>query len=383
MKSCVIVLTIIFASGTFACAQSGRVLTVDRRGGAQYTSLRAAGKAAQPGDTIKIAPGSGPYREILMITASGLPDQPITVDGSGETVTGFDPLTGFEKVGDVYVCDLKPWFRRLPAVQGFVKKDDSWVSNNPKVTLPVLPTVLAYNGERVVQDAQTGQLTKYAAYSPEAGTLTLLPGVTPEGWEIAMRQPVVQISNVSCHTYRNLKASGSLNDGFNLHGAGHDLIFEDIEGFNNLDEGFSSHDQIVSEIRGGTFRANDNGIANGGGGCSTKGSDIESFSNLGWGLKFSEGGVTELKNVKAWNNGVTQLLLSPGAELIGEDVKVYRTPWTSKPWLNYQESAGRSVCEPYMNETKVPVAEGLVEVLPEEQAPQGRFLLARSGETNK
>ncbi len=166
MKSSLVLVLLAAVCTSSVRAETGRVLLVDRCGGGQYTSLRAAGKAAQPGDTIKVAPGSGPYREMLMITASGLPGQPITVDGSGETVTGFEPLTGFEKVGDSYVCDLKPWLAKIPAAQGFVKKDGAWVSNNPKVTLPVLPVVLTYQGERVVQDAQTAQLAKYATYFP-------------------------------------------------------------------------------------------------------------------------------------------------------------------------------------------------------------------------
>jgi hypothetical protein len=382
MKSPLILVFLATTCAAFAQAESGRVLVVDKRGGGQYTSIRAAGKAAQPGDTIKVAPGSGPYREVLLITASGLPGQPITVDGSGETVTGFDPLTGFEKVGESYVCDLKPWFAKVPAAQGFVKKDGAWVSNNPKVTLPVLPVVLTYQGERVVQDAQTAQLTKYATYSPGEGTLTLLPGVSPEGWEISLRQPVIQITNASYQTYLNIKASGSLNDGFNLHGSGHDLLFENIEGFNNLDEGFSSHDQIVCEIRGAKFWGNDNGIANGGGSTTTA-SDLQSFSNLGWGIAFAQGGPTVLHNVQAWNNGVAQLIFTPGTEVSGDNVKVYNPPWTTKPWLNYQESSGRSASEAFRNEAGNSVPDGLVEVLPEEQAPANAFVLPRSGESSK
>jgi hypothetical protein len=246
----------------------------------------------------------------------------------------------------------------------------------------VLPVVLTYQGERVVQDAQTAQLTKYATYSPGEGTLTLLPGVSPEGWEISLRQPVIQITNASYQTYLNIKASGSLNDGFNLHGSGHDLLFENIEGFNNLDEGFSSHDQIVCEIRGAKFWGNDNGIANGGGSTTTA-SDLQSFSNLGWGIAFAQGGPTVLHNVQAWNNGVAQLIFTPGTEVSGDNVKVYNPPWTTKPWLNYQESSGRSASEAFRNEAGNSVPDGLVEVLPEEQAPANAFVLPRSGESSK
>ncbi len=206
--------------------------------------------------------------------------------------------------------------------------------------------------------------------------------MSPEGWEISLRQPVIQLTNASYHTYRNIKASGSLNDGFNLHGSGHDILFENIEGFNNMDEGFSSHDQIVCEIRGAKFWGNDNGIANGGGSTTTA-TDLQSFSNLGWGIAFAQGGPTVLRNVRAWNNGVAQLILTPGTEVSGENVKVYTPPWTTKPWLNYQESSGRSASEAFRNEAGNSVPDGLVEVLPEEQAPANAFVLPRSGESSK
>ncbi len=87
--------------------------------------------------------------------------------------------------------------------------------------------------------------------------------------------------------------------------------------------------------------------------------------------------------MQAWNNGVTQMIFTPGAEVSGENVKVYTPPWTTKPWLNYQESSGRSACEAFMNEARDSVSDGLVEVLPEEQAPANAFVLPRSGESSK
>lgn len=348
---------------------AGRELLVDKRGGAPYTSLRAAVAAVKAGDTIKIAPGSGPYREPLFIKVSGEPGRPITVDGSGETVTGFEPLKGFQKSGDAWVLDLKAVLERLPRVQGFVKKDGQWTSNNPRVTLPVIPGVLAYRGERIRQDAQSGQLTKYATYSPETGLLTLLPGVEPESWEISSREPVIQINNVSHHIYRNLRASGSLNDGVNLHGAGEDLVFENIEGFQNIDEGFSAHDDIHCEIRGGSFWANDNGIANAPK-CSMKASNVKVHDNSGWGFSFGGETTTDLIDCEAWGNGVTQLQVNARAVFTSRGLKVFEPEWQSKPWLSYQESSSRSSGAAVVNETGQPLEGDPVETLPAEQAPK-------------
>lgn len=366
LGSLLVLLTLDLVQGEEASA--GRVLLVDKRGGASYVSLRAAAQAAQPGDTIKLVPGSGPYREPLFIKVSGEPGRPITVDGSGETVTGFEPLTGFQRVGESWVLDLKPFFARLTHLQGFVKKDGKWLCNNPRVTLPVFPGVLIYQGERLRQDSQTGQFTKYATFSPADETLTLLPGTKPEGWEVSSRDPVIQINNVSHHVYRNLRATGSLNDGINLHGTGEDLLFENVEACQNIDEGFSAHDDIHCEIRHGRFWGNDNGIANAPK-CEMKGTDVQSYDNLGWGLSFGAETKTELVDTQAWGNGVTQLIIQAGAQMTLHNVKLYDSAWKQKPWLNYQESSSRTSGETYLNETKLPPGGEPVEIVSASKAP--------------
>lgn len=310
---------------------AGRELLVDQRGGAPYTTIAAAVQAVGPGDTIRLAPGSGPYRESLYIKQSGQEGRRIVVDGSGETITGFDPLTGFREEEGKWVCDLKPILTNLKGVQGFSLVNGEWKNDTfPKA----LPTVLTYRGERLIQNATDGQFTKYARLSEDGGTLILEEGVSPEGWEIAMRAHVVRVLNVSHQLYKNLRASGSLNDGFNLHGTGQDLVFENIEGFHNLDEGFSGHDQIQCRIEKGRFWGNDNGLYGSQEDLVASGVDIH--DNLGYGFGISAGRA-KLSHSRIWANGMCQI-----AQLLGtvvyEDVEVYEQMQPERPWQTVQES---------------------------------------------
>lgn len=314
---------------------SARVLLVDQRpgSGAEFATLAAAAAVAQPGDTLKIAPGSGPYREELHITTSGEPGAPITVDGSGEVITGADPLA-FRKVGDVWTCDLAPYHATARQVQGFSKVDGRWVS---KFRPEPLPFVLIHEGRRLRQDRATGRLLGPALLSEHRDTLTLPPGVSPEGWEISTRPFVVRTTGAtSHHRYHHIRATGALNDGFNMHGSGTGLAFEDIEAFNNLDEGFSAHDTVVCSLVRGRFYANDNGLTNANSSVMT-GSDIVCRDNLGFGF-YLQSATAEVDNLDSAGNGVGQLVLHMGATLHAGRVTLAGGGWRDNPWISSQES---------------------------------------------
>jgi hypothetical protein len=286
-----------------------RVLEVDRKGMGPYKTLAAAAKAVQPGDTIQVKPNSGPYREFLAIRISGTADKPIVFDGGGNVITGFDPLTGWEEKDGVISCPIK------------------------------FPCVLSYKGERLVQDFTTGQFTKYADLNETKDRLTLRAGVEKTDWEFSRRALAVSVKDVSYHTYRNVRASGSTNDGFNLHGVGSHLIFENVEGFHNLDEGFSSHDSMQIAIRGGKFWGNDNGIANGFANTDVLSNVLENvdvYDNLGFGLGLGKC-LASLKNVRCWNNGVTQLRISDNV-VTCDNVTAYTPAFATRIWASYMES---------------------------------------------
>ncbi|MFA6286644.1 MAG: right-handed parallel beta-helix repeat-containing protein [Opitutaceae bacterium] len=302
-----LLLTTCFAliAGTTLAA---RDLVVDQRGGAPYKTLSSAAAEAAPGDTLIIAKGSGPYRETLFIKQSGTAGAPIVVDGNGETVTGFASLV-FAREGYV-------WIARLP--QAF-------------------PVVIAHKGARILQDA-AGTFLGPIKLRADNRTIELLPGASPEGWEASDRDYAVRTAGASHHVYRNLVATGGANDGFNLHGAGKNLRFENITAANNLDEGFSAHDDTGCEILGGSFWGNDNGLSNNLNTVMTA-TDIKIHDNIGWGLGFSGNTVSHLTNVQIWNNGMAQVRFEGKSSGTLKEVIAWAPPWNSRPWTTYKESS--------------------------------------------
>ncbi len=343
---------------------SSRTLEVDRRGSADFTSIAAAAKEVRPGDTIQLVSGSGPYREILFISRSGRPEAPIVFEGNGELITGFEPLTGFRQESGEWVCDLAPYLDKQASAQGFKKDGGRWVSD---VSPLALPCVLTYRGERLLQDSATGQPLQWARLSEDGLRLILAPGVEPDGWEISSRDFVIRIFNTSHQIYRNVRISGSLNDGVNLHGKGEGLVFENIEAFHNLDEGFSAHDEIVCEIGGGRFWGNDNGIGNIASSVM-KAENIETYANLGMGLwlKACEG---DLSKVTSWNNGIAQIQFDGDARVACAEVIAYAPVWSEKPWMNYQESRREAASLGFKSGHQVVVQGEVPQVLLAEQLP--------------
>lgn len=303
----------IFSGASMADAAT---LRVDRRGGSDFTSLSAAAEAAKPGDTIEIVKGSGPYREMLYVKASGTEAAPIVIEGNGELITGFEPLRGFKEENGQWVCELPRKF----------------------------PCVLTDQGERLVVSPETNQPTRHAIFNADRTRLTLRPGVKPEGWEISSRAFAVRVYNSSHHIYKNIRASGSLNDAFNLHGEGVGLVFENIEGFNNLDEGFSAHDKIQCRVKGGKLWGNDNGLANSGD-SKMDAEAIDVFANLGFGFFLTKCSA-RVDGLRVWDNGLAQIYISSGCDVTFKNTEAYSPAWRDRQWESYFESNQSKVSAP-------------------------------------
>jgi hypothetical protein len=301
----------------FAALCCGRELLVDQtKPDAPYRTLAHAARDAKPGDTIRIAKDTGPYRETLYIKQSGTLDAPITVEGEGNVITGFEPLR----------------FRQ--------DENGAWVSAAPIK----MPCAITHRGVRIRQDAKTGRFTAFATINDAQDTLTLLPGVSPEGWEISTRYFVVRVQDASHHLYKNIRATGATNDGFNLHGKGTGLRFENIRGFNNADEGYSAHDNIESSIKGAKFWANDNGLANIGGSVTTV-ENVDVWDNLGYGVCMGNC-IFKARDLRVWGNGKGQVYFLKGARVDLENVTIHRPAFTSAPWISYAESKSRALMSP-------------------------------------
>ena len=285
------------------CAFSATVV-VNPNASDAYQDLASAAAALSAGDTLWLAPESGPYREVLHIRASGTEARPIIIEGNGNEITGFEPLVFVEG-------------RCSPSV--------------------AYPFVLRHQGQRVMESEAHG-FSHGIRYDAKQGRLELLPGISPEGWEISTRDFVLRIQDASYQQYRDLVVSGSLNDGINLHGEGRGLSFTGLTACQNLDEGFSSHGSIQCSIRESLFYENDNGLLNGFQTDTTL-EQVVVRDNLGIGLAFNGEATVQAFQVELWGNGLVQLLLRSKVQLTFDEVTVYKNHHETRPWKTYNETA--------------------------------------------
>lgn len=304
-----------------------------------YRTIASAIAATQAGDVIELAPGSGPYGENITILQSGAPDKPIVFEGNGELLSGFQPIS-FTTQGNGTNTFLLP--TPLPQPGG---------NSN------VFRYLITHYDQRLLCDDVNGSQTNIRFTKPgitlssDGTTLILAPGVSATGWKIggyifnqgAVNNSGVELAgNSSYQTYRNLRVTGAGNDGFGIHGYCKGIVFENIEGFNNFDEGYSSHDFTHSEVYGGTFWGNDNGMNN-----QSKPNyslimdNIKSFSNLGFGINAKGGDFNKVSNVTCWDNGVQNLTL--GGPLTLYNVVTYGNRWPNRPWVSFQETQNITV----------------------------------------
>ncbi|WP_240415441.1 FG-GAP-like repeat-containing protein [Paenibacillus periandrae] len=320
---------------TVQAASNGepRVLLVDKRGitSGAYTSISkavASTPALKPGDIISLVPGSGPYHETVKIHASGVPGKPIIFEGNGELISGFIPFQFTQEANG-------QWTYTLPAP----------IANTlPDGKSSTFRHLVAYNGQRLLLDQPSGQNTgiftsDYAVLSSDGSKLILNPDkASPtSGWEISTLTNGIEIVTPdSYQTYRNLRVTGVQNDGFNIHGTGTGLVFENIEAFNNFDEGFSSHDSTNSTIEGGAFWGNENGIYNQSRDTVTfKANNVKVYNNIGYGVA-TQMGTNSFSNVQVWDNGISNLRV--GGRVFMSNVVTYDSRWSQRPWVGFQES---------------------------------------------
>ncbi|CAF4593718.1 unnamed protein product [Rotaria socialis] len=211
-----------------------------------------------------------------------------------------------------------------------------WISTLSN-TFDVAPVVIAWQGRRILQDQTTGAFLGPITLRADGKTLELNANTSADNWEISARLFVVALNTVSHHLYRNLIATGSLNDDFNLHGEGMDIGFENIAAYNKLDEGFSAHDTINCTINGARFWTNDNGFANVNS-CVTSATNLLIHDNIGYGLWLSDNTTSNLTNIRVWNNGAVQIRLDNRAAGTATRVSAWTTAWNTPPWRRYKES---------------------------------------------
>lgn len=246
-------------------------------------SIRHAIQIAKAGDTIHLKPVV--YHEYAgFYNKQGEPEKPITLDGHGATLEGsdaIDPATWTEVSPGLFKNDellptlnlaiLWRWFFLIDGNinrMGRVLKGKSEPFRKPEELKP---------GEWTFVGNHTK--TKGGSDSNKArGSffIKVKPGQTLK--QANIRYPVrsagVQLSGDNAHlVIRNLTATHSQNDGFNIHGDCRDVVFENIRASECGDDGISAHETAQYRVDGFTSIGNGTGI------CDT-GSSETSYRNV-------------------------------------------------------------------------------------------------------
>ncbi|GAA4440078.1 hypothetical protein [Bremerella cremea] len=212
-----------------------------------FATLQKAINTAKDGDVIQLHPAGAIYRQSALLPArSG-----ITIEGNGVTLDGADPLPneGWEKVeSDLFRKQLPvtAYNRHLLIVDGKMERMNRTQSSNS----PPFPPL---------EELKPGQF-RFENIDEKKGWLYVRGSTANLQW--ATRVNGLATSGICRRiVVRDLKTRNFLNDGFNAHGDGREMRFENIEGYDCFDEGFSAHETCECVIDGGKFFGNENGIA--------------------------------------------------------------------------------------------------------------------------
>ncbi len=262
--------------------------------GRAFRTLAKATARLRPGDTLHVAP-SAVYRESLVLRQSGTAKMPITVKGNGAVISGLAPIP-----------------------------DESWIakgvglyhSPNKACWGALVPRVIDRDGREVTvasgratrkrpEDLKAGE----AVWNAEGIWYRSPDGTSPAGRGLSgyFRDSGVKIVRQSHIVVEGIVAERFANDGFNIHGDCHDLVFRDIEGRFNGDEGFSAHETAETSVCGGWFHHNGDGIADVHA-SETRYTDVTVEENESFGVGF-HGGVHSMRDSIVRNNGGYQIVI--------------------------------------------------------------------------
>lgn len=215
-------------------------------------------KLAQPGDTISLKPAVY-YESAIFHGKHGEVDKPIVLDGHGATLDGSEPVTEAEwdLVGPDLYCRKKLYPNTDDAIVGrwFLLWDGKMQRMNRCLKGSNVPL-------KKPEELEPGEWT-FVREDGDAFYLKLNPGQKLDEAKIrypARSNAVAFGGSGSWVTVRNVTGTHVYNDGYNIHGAQRNLVFENIAAIECGDDGFSAHEDGDCHIDGFVSIGNGTGI---------------------------------------------------------------------------------------------------------------------------
>jgi hypothetical protein len=217
-----------------------------------FATFKRAAAALKTSDRLEIANTSRPYREILSISKGGVPDAPLVVDGHGATIDalGLVPAAQWKAEPDgLFSTPFATNANKLERVKDVM----TWIG---------APQIWFVDGQPAANAKSPQELSALATgfyWNKGEHRLYFKPpaGKNPADLhvEIPLRGTGIVVHGVDHVVVQNFRSLHSLNDGV---GTGHctAVVFRNIEGCDNCDQGFSAHGGAVNIIEDCSFQRN-------------------------------------------------------------------------------------------------------------------------------
>jgi len=218
-----------------------------------FATFKRAISTLKTSDRLEIARTSRPYREMLMLGGvGGTPDKPLVVEGNGATIDGLDvvPAAQWKAEPDgTFSTPFKTNANKLERVKDVM----TWIG---------APQIWFVDGQPAPNAKSAEDLAKSPGgfyWNKGEHKLYLKP---PAGKkledlriEVPMRGTGISVHGTDYVVVQNFRSVHSLNDGV---GTGNctGVVFRNIDGSDNCDQGFSAHNGAVNIIEDCRFERN-------------------------------------------------------------------------------------------------------------------------------